>query len=401
MTSAIRLRFILFSLLGLSLVAPIFWCFYRPIGLSLDIEGHPLGVDFANIWAGPRIAAQHGVMILFNYETYHDLVAAIFGTNIKRMEWSYPPTMLLFATPLSLMPYHLTLIAWTFSGFALYAAVVLHRVAPAARPMGLIFLLLAPASLVNIVVGQNGFFTAAIVLGGVVLLERRPWLAGVLFGLLVVKPHLALLVPVALAAVGAWRTIVAAALTAGLLVGASAAAWGIDAWITWWTRTCAHIYLVLAQFEQFHTYMMPSVFASARAIGLPPDVANVVQAVVAVAVVLAAALVFRRTRDLALRALLLTSGAFLVSPYVFNYDMTAMTGALLWVMVSTVSASRLDALIFGAAWVLPGAIWYMRPLGADVWSLIIFAVFVSAVAKVLRVPRSENASIATEPLPAR
>jgi len=160
---------------------------------------------------------------------------------------------------------------------------------------------LAPASVVTIVVGQNSFFTAAIVLGGIVLLDRRPWLAGVLFGLLVVKPHLVLLVPVALVAVGAWRTIASAALTAGLLVAASAAIWGVDPWIAWWTKTCAQVYLVLAQFEQFHTFMMPSVlvFASARAIGLSPAAANIVQAVAALSVALTTLLIFRQTRDVA------------------------------------------------------------------------------------------------------
>jgi hypothetical protein len=401
MTVATRARLLLFSSLGLSLVAPIVWWFYRPTGLSIDIGGHPFGVDFANIWAAPRIAAQHGVMILFDHDAYHDQAAAIFGTNIMRMEWSYPPTMLLFATPLSLLPYYFVLIAWTLGGFALYAAVVLHRVAPAARGVGLLFLLLAPASVVTIVVGQNSFFTAAIVLGGIVLLDRRPWLAGVLFGLLVVKPHLVLLVPVALVAVGAWRTIASAALTAGLLVAASAAIWGVDPWIAWWTKTCAHVYLVLAQFEQFHTFMMPSVFASARAIGLSPAAANIVQAVAALSVALTTLLIFRQTRDVALRALLLTSGAFLVSPYVFNYDMTAMTGALLWVMLSAVPASRLDALTFGAAWVLPAAIWYMRPLGADVWSLVIVAVFAIAVARARRMSRAVDARILTPLMPAR
>jgi hypothetical protein len=161
------------------------------------------------------------------------------------------------------------------------------------------------------------------------------------------------------------------------------------------------VYLVLAQFEQFHTFMMPSVFASARAIGLSPAAANIVQAVAALSVALTTLLIFRQTRDVALRALLLTSGAFLVSPYVFNYDMTAMTGALLWVMLSAVPASRLDALTFGAAWVLPAAIWYMRPLGADVWSLVIVAVFAIAVARARRMSRAVDARILTPLMPAR
>src|SRR5215467_15641986 len=132
MTSALRHRLWFFTRLGLALLVPVIWVHYRPVDTLFDVSRHPFGVDFANIWAAPRIAAQHGVMILFDHDAYHDQAAAIFGANIMRMEWSYPPTMLLFATPLSLLPYYFVLMAWTLAGFALYAAVMLQRGAPAA-----------------------------------------------------------------------------------------------------------------------------------------------------------------------------------------------------------------------------------------------------------------------------
>ena len=50
-----------------------------------------------------------------------------------------------------------------------------------------LWLLLAaayPAVFVNLGHGHNGFLTAALMGGGLVLLDRRPWLAGILFGLL-------------------------------------------------------------------------------------------------------------------------------------------------------------------------------------------------------------------------
>lgn len=47
---------------------------------------------------------------------------------------------------------------------------------------------------------QNGFLSAGLFGGALVLLERRPVLAGALFGLLTYKPHLGLLVPIVLIA---------------------------------------------------------------------------------------------------------------------------------------------------------------------------------------------------------
>src|SRR3546814_16331144 len=66
--------------------------------------------------------------------------------------------------------------------------------------------------------------------GGVLLLERRPWLAGALFGCLTLKPHLALLIPLVLAARGLWRPFVAAGLTSVGLVALSAAVFGLERW---------------------------------------------------------------------------------------------------------------------------------------------------------------------------
>ena len=62
----------------------------------------------------------------------------------------------------------------------------------------LLLALASPAVLINAVGGQNGTWTAALLGGGLSLLERRPYLAGGLFGMMIYKPHLALLLPVAL-----------------------------------------------------------------------------------------------------------------------------------------------------------------------------------------------------------
>ena len=50
--------------------------------------------------------------------------------------------------------------------------------------------------------GQNAFLTAALFGGATLLVDRRPVMAGLLFGALCYKPHFGLLVPVALAACG-------------------------------------------------------------------------------------------------------------------------------------------------------------------------------------------------------
>jgi hypothetical protein len=51
-----------------------------------------------------------------------------------------------------------------------------------------------PAVFVNIGHGQNGFLTAALLGSALLSLDRRPWLAGALIGLLAYKPQFGVLI---------------------------------------------------------------------------------------------------------------------------------------------------------------------------------------------------------------
>ena len=55
-----------------------------------------------------------------------------------------------------------------------------------------------PAVLVNLGHGQNGFLTAALLGGALAMLDRRPIVAGILFGLLAYKPQFGLMIPLVL-----------------------------------------------------------------------------------------------------------------------------------------------------------------------------------------------------------
>jgi hypothetical protein len=389
MTRAVRRQLAVFCLVGLAFAAPVLWQFFRPGDALLDITGHPYGRDFLNLWAGPRIAARDGIMALYDYKAYYAALESVYGAAVPFHNWSYPPHLLLLVPPFAALPYLPGLILWTLLGIALYAGVVLAPLVPAARAAALVVLVLAPSSMVNAVTGQNGFFTAAAFLGGLLLLERRPWMAGVLFGLLTVKPQLGLLLPVVLVAIGAWRVIAAAVATAGLLVMTSVLLWGVDPWIGWVTETSRYQkWLLVNDFDGFYTYMMPSVFAAGRLLGLPVAVAGVLQGVAALGVVAATTLAFCRTRDPAARALLLTCGTLLAAPYAFNYDMTLLTGALLWSLAPMAAVGDRERQIFGAAWLLPIAIMPLHIVGVPIAPLVLGALFVFAVARVLRPPQA-------------
>ena len=78
--------------------------------------------------------------------------------------------------------------------------------------------------------GQNGFLSAALIGGGLLAMDRRPVLAGVLLGAMAFKPHLALVIPLALVFARRWTTLIVSAVTAAAFSAASLAAFGAPAW---------------------------------------------------------------------------------------------------------------------------------------------------------------------------
>src|SRR5690606_15390422 len=90
--------------------------------------------------------------------------------------------------------------------------------------------LIFPATAQCLISGQTGVAAAALLLGGALLLGRRPVLSGVLLGLLSCKPQLALLLLPALACGGNWRTLVSAGATAAALIGVSLVVFGPGVW---------------------------------------------------------------------------------------------------------------------------------------------------------------------------
>ena len=92
-------------------------------------------------------------------------------------------------------------------------------------------MLASPFAAWNFLIGQNGFLTASLLRASLLLLERRPVLAGVFIGCLTYKPQFGIFLPVALIAARQWRACVSAAVTVISLVAASAATFGVDGWV--------------------------------------------------------------------------------------------------------------------------------------------------------------------------
>lgn len=193
----------------------------------------------------------------------------------------------------------------------------------------LLLALAAPAVLINAVGGQNGTWTAALLGGGLSLLERRPYLAGALFGMMIYKPHLALLVPVALVAGRQWRAIAAAAVTTGLMLGLSWLVFGPELWAHYLRNLTALRHVIL---EEDISPRMVSVFIAARSLGASVATAYWTQGVFGALACVAVAVVWFKNMPAALKSAVLLLATCLVAPYLQDYDLVfgAIVVAWLW-----------------------------------------------------------------------
>jgi hypothetical protein len=370
---------VLFPAAALLISWPLFVRYYWPAGGGLDVTGHQIGRDFINVWAAPQLAFSGRLSTLFDLDDYAEAIGTLFGAPLPFHNWGYPPFTLLMFWPFAQLPYFWALSLWTVVLFAAFAGVTVSQVEPGRRVLALVALAFAPACLVNGIGGQNGFLTAALLLGGLLCLDRRPVLAGALFGLLTLKPHLGLVLPFVLLGLGARRTIAAATLTALALVAASVAAFGLEPWREYLGATSAYQMGLLEKWRGFYTLMMPSVFAGVRGLGLSSTIAWTAQAAVTLPVLAATVWAVRRTGDPRRRAFVVVAAVPLLTPYAFNYDLTALSAALIWKLCER-RPGEAPSVLHLFAWLVPTLMMSVPMLGAAPLALV--AIFVTAMREV-------------------
>ena len=276
------------------------------------------GRDFANVWTSGRLALEGRLDLLYDLKAYSAYQNTLFDGALRAHNYSYPPPTLLYTWAFALLPYPVALLSWLLLTGAAFFAAARPYLRDAGLPAWLA--LIAPATLLNVWAGHYGLLIGALWLGAFHLLPRRPVLAGILIGLMLVKPHLAILAPLILARRGEWRAFAAAAATAAALAAVSALAFGPELWRTWLGVTVGVQTAMVDDVGTYFLTMMPTIVPTVSAFGFPGAAAWAVQILVAGAAV--AALLLHMPRDSRAAGLAGGVATFLVLPYAFNYDMT-------------------------------------------------------------------------------
>ena len=294
---------------------------------GIDRNGKPIGTDFSNVYAAGTLAWQGKAADAYDPPLQHAAEIAVFGgRDVPFYGWHYPQFFLVIAALVAAVPYLWGLALWQLTSFIAYLA-ALRAILP--RRETLLVASAFPAVFVNVGHGHNGFLTTALLGGALLLLDRRPWLAGVLIGLIAYKPQFGVLIPLALIADGRWRTIAGAALTVTALIASSTWLFGMEIWHAFSASTAFTRDVVL---EQGGTgwLKIQSIFSAMRMWGAGLTVAYTAQSLLAAGLAISIVWLWRSDAAFALKAAALATGSLLATPYVLDYDLVVLAIAIAW-----------------------------------------------------------------------
>ena len=329
--------------------------------------------DYSNMWFGGRLALSGHVATIFDLQGYREFIASIAPRTGDSQEWSYPPSILLIAAPLATLPLLPSYLIWTFGAIGLLFGLLRYGAAPLSLSIAAI---LSPAMFMNVLLGQNGAVSAAFLCGGLLLLRRRPLLAGVLFGLLTFKPHLGLMIPICLLAGRQWSAIGAAVVTAVLLAVLTAVCFGLDSWSLFFSQTVPMMRNILeAPYPQPYQVSCVSIFMFLRSLGLALNGAWACQGISALA---AGLLVWRAWRveraDNSARIALTIIATFVATPYAYIYDLVAYCVALTILLYLIMNNARINDLYTALSVTIIVFLWFWPELQNSAISYLYYQV---------------------------
>ena len=284
----------------------------------------PTGSDFLAFWGAGHVTAAGDPAAAYDLAVQQKVQTATGSANY--FAFVNPPPFLFLATPFGALPYPLGWLLWVVLGYGLWAWASIR-----AFPRLWMLVLVYPGALVEAIHGQTGFVTGAALVYAATRLDRRPMGAGVAIGTLVIKPHLALLLPFWLAAGKRWRVFVAAAASLAVLIIASWAVFGSHAMLAYpdsWAASRAIMDYAPTSF----LLRMSSFYSQAR-IYFGASAALATGVVVALTMLGLALLAWRRfADDWRGSGALVLAATGLASPYLFNYDLPFLIVPTLWLV---------------------------------------------------------------------
>lgn len=288
-------------------------------------------------------------------EAYHavSMVAAqeeMTGT-VSFMPWTYPPPFTLAMEGLATLPIGVAFLLFATASCAFYLW-VLRRIAGPWLPGTAAAV--APAIILNLGTGQNGFLIAGLIGAFLLAFRDNRRLAGLPLGLLIIKPHLAVAVGLLVLMRRRWSVAVIAGAVATALLAISTAVYGLSIWSDFRDAVGeAGRYLAAGYYPLFR---MNSVYAAAHSLGAAPAAAMALQAVSAIVSLGILALACVKGVAFNRLAALACAASVCVSPYGYDYDLTVLGVGIAFIFPEIVerSGNRQFLAWFALTWLACG-----------------------------------------------
>ncbi|WP_417666629.1 glycosyltransferase family 87 protein [Roseibium sp.] len=278
--------------------------------------------DFLSFWMAANNAVHGDPGLAYRTMEFADTQTEFVPNGFYA--FFYPPTYLLLLLPFGVMT--------SVTAFLSFQAVGLAGIAWAGKKIaghwhGALLCVALPTTFNGIFHGQNALWMAAL-LGSALycLSERKEVWAGILIGLMTIKPQLGVLIPFALLAGGYWWTFISASVTVVALAAVSFLVFGADTWVAFWEQSTVARSVLTGGDVDLHKFV--SVYGGLRLIGAGPTLAYGLQALVGAGMLVLVIHVWRQQVALEAKAIVLIGAGLLATPFILSYDLAVIAIAL-------------------------------------------------------------------------
>lgn len=353
-----------------------------------------VGGDFLAFYTAGQFALSGEALAAYDLDAFDAAMKARAPAEVLAMMWQYPPAMFFLAAPFALIPYKISLLCWLAAGWA-FLGYALSRFGFTGR--GWRLLVLSPICVIILSHGQISYATTALFLIAV-WKPREHWLlAGLAAGALTLKPQLGLVIPAAYLAIGAWRTIGVAMATSFMIHAASVAAFGLSGWRAFIDA----VFRLNADISGAATLTPPrgmtTPFGQLKLMGVPGDIASLVQYGATAMLVAATFVVWRMKIEPLGKVAFAGAAAVLAAPYAYGYEMTLLLAAGAFLAAHATSLQSRVGIYLVAVWIIFAA----KPvLPALPMFNLSFGLSVSALVMVAMTIGGNRSGVAHAPAPA-
>jgi alpha-1,2-mannosyltransferase len=213
------------------------------------------GTDFLHLYTLGSLALAHRGADLYDMSAQAALAGRLLPESVGILYLPlYPPQVSIFMTPLARLSYGWALCLWWVCSAVIYGICCygVWRACPNLRSQGVTVAVLAlafPAFFHLIAWGQTSAVAlACFTLIFFLLRDRREFLAGVVLGCLIFKPQLGVAAAILFGALGAWKILLGASLSATAQLSVGILYYGIEP-LREWLRRLWNVPALLGQVE--------------------------------------------------------------------------------------------------------------------------------------------------------